>query len=42
MAGLLDRRLNKFIAGEDELKDGKIPLEAILAYIQTAESDSVE
>ena len=35
-------RLSKFIAGEDDLKDDKIPLEVIRAYIRSAESDPVE
>ena len=35
-------RLHKFIAREYDLKDGKIPLEVIRAYVQSAESDSVE
>jgi hypothetical protein len=35
-------RLDKFIAREDDAKDGKIPLEVIRAYIQTAEPDSAE
>ena len=34
-------RLNKFIAREYDLKDGKIPLEVIRAYIQTAEPEGV-
>ena len=37
-----NERLNKFITGEYDLKDGKIPLEVIRAYVQTAEPDSGE
>jgi hypothetical protein len=36
-----NERLNKFIAGEDDLRDGKIPLEVIRAYVQTAEPEGV-
>jgi hypothetical protein len=37
-----NERLHNFIAGEGDLKDGKVPLEVIRAYIQAAEPDSDE